>query len=179
MIPAMNGTPAEPTIVCPFLAYGEERDFRASVPDHRHRCFADSPAAPRALAHQAAYCLTPAFSGCPTFLDWARREAAPARDLVMPARTLRDTPVPRGGPATELGGEPREPRERSAAYPEVSAPSRPSGGPSREADDWAAAPPWVASLGREAAAPPGTRGRQVRERLGRRARLRGGGGASG
>jgi len=144
---------AEPAIVCPFLAYGEERDFRASVPDHRHRCFADSPAAPRALAHQAAYCLTSAFAGCPTFLDWARREAAPSRDLVAPGRTLRDASAPRGGIAPDAGGEPRE---RAASYPAVpAAPSpRPSSTPSREADDWAAAPPWVASSGREASTLP-------------------------
>ena len=30
-----------------------------------------------ALAHQAAYCLAAAFPACPTFADWARREAAP------------------------------------------------------------------------------------------------------
>jgi hypothetical protein len=65
-------TGTEREFVCPFVAYDEDRDFRASVPDHRHRCFAESPAASRALAHQAAYCLSPAFAGCPTFIDWAR-----------------------------------------------------------------------------------------------------------
>ena len=49
---------ADPQAVCPFVAFDDERDFRAPVPDHRHRCFAESPAAPRALAHQAAYCLS-------------------------------------------------------------------------------------------------------------------------
>ena len=70
----MDGAPA-----CPFVAFGDDRDSRAPSPDHRHRCFAESPPAPRALAHQEAYCLSSAFPVCPTFQDWARREAAHAR----------------------------------------------------------------------------------------------------
>lgn len=65
--------------VCPFVAFENDRDERASRPDHRHRCFADVRPATRALAHQEAYCLSPAFPACPTFQDWARREAARAR----------------------------------------------------------------------------------------------------
>ena len=70
----MDGAPA-----CPFVAFGDDRDGRSTSPDHRHRCFAESPPAPRALAHQEAYCLSSAFPVCPTFQDWARREAAHAR----------------------------------------------------------------------------------------------------
>ena len=83
MIGAMterNATGSERQVVCPFVAFDDDRDHRSSVPDHRQRCFAESPAAARALAHQAAYCLSSAFPGCPTFIDWARREAAPPKD---------------------------------------------------------------------------------------------------
>jgi hypothetical protein len=74
-LPHADGAPA-----CPFVAFDDDRDERASVPDHRHRCFAEPQPAPRALAHQEAYCLSSAFPVCPTFQDWARREAAHSRD---------------------------------------------------------------------------------------------------
>ena len=64
---------------CPFVAFEDERDERSTVPDHHHRCYAENPPAPRALAHQEAYCLSTAFPVCPTFQDWARRESARAR----------------------------------------------------------------------------------------------------
>jgi len=67
-------------IACPFVAFDDDRDERNTVPDHRHRCYAETPAAPRALAHQDAYCLAAAFPVCPIFQDWARREAAHARN---------------------------------------------------------------------------------------------------
>ena len=73
-LPSVDGPPA-----CPFIAFEDERDERASSPDHRHRCYAEVQPAPRALAHQEAYCLSSAFPVCPTFQDWARREAAQAR----------------------------------------------------------------------------------------------------
>jgi LysM repeat protein len=113
------------TIVCPFLAFGDDREYRGSVPDHRHRCFADSPAAPRALAHQAAYCLTGSFTGCPTFVDWARRESAPARDE-PPLRPRREPP-----------GSPRLAGREQEAPPFDTPPPR-SG---RDAG-WASPPPW-------------------------------------
>ncbi|HET7472716.1 MAG TPA: LysM domain-containing protein [Candidatus Limnocylindrales bacterium] len=81
-LPLADGAPA-----CPFVAFDDDRDERSSVPDHRHRCFAEAHPAPRALAHQEAYCLSSAFPVCPTFQDWARREAAHSRDAgraVMP-----------------------------------------------------------------------------------------------
>jgi len=64
---------------CPFVAFEDDRDERSTVPDHRHRCYAEVRPAPRALAHQEAYCLSSAFPVCPTFQDWARRESARAR----------------------------------------------------------------------------------------------------
>jgi len=73
-LPNPDGAPA-----CPFVAFDDDRDARSTAPDHRHRCFAEQTPAPRALAHQDAYCLSSAFPVCPAFQDWARREAAPAR----------------------------------------------------------------------------------------------------
>jgi len=73
-LPIVDGAPA-----CPFVAFEDDRDARAAVPDHRHRCYAEARPAPRALAHQEAYCLSSAFPVCPTFQDWARREAAHSR----------------------------------------------------------------------------------------------------
>src|SRR5215213_11733851 len=73
-LPIVDGAPA-----CPFVAFEDDRDERASSPDHRHRCYAEAKPAPRALAHQEAYCLSSSFPVCPTFQDWARREAARAR----------------------------------------------------------------------------------------------------
>jgi LysM domain-containing protein len=94
--------------VCPFVAFEHERDERATSPDHRHRCFAEPRPAPRAIAHQEAYCLSSAFPVCPTFQDWARREAASPRGAGIGAATAavaagaavqpsRNAPV-RGGP---------------------------------------------------------------------------------
>ena len=67
-------------MVCPFVAFADERDLRAAEPDHRHRCYAEPRPAPRALAHQTRYCLSPGFTSCPTFQDWATREAARVAD---------------------------------------------------------------------------------------------------
>jgi nucleoid-associated protein YgaU len=116
---------ADPQAVCPFVALDEDRDHRAPGPDHRHRCFAESPAAPRALAHQAAYCLSGSFAGCPTFVDWARREAAPVK-VDAAARSVR-----------EAGST------RAAVPPSVGPTSR-SGG---SAKDWTAPPPWGSAAG--------------------------------
>ncbi len=85
-LPIADGAPA-----CPFVAFEDERDERAATPDPRHRCYAETRPAPRALAHQEAYCLSSSFPVCPTFQDWARREAA---------RSRADSPRP-----VESGGE--------------------------------------------------------------------------
>jgi hypothetical protein len=66
-------------IACPFVAFEGDRDERSDRPDHRHRCYAEVRPAPRAAAHQEAYCLSAGFAACPSFQDWARREAARAR----------------------------------------------------------------------------------------------------
>ena len=47
---------------CPFVAFVDDRDERADVPDHRHRCYAEIRPAQRALAHQEAFCLSAGFA---------------------------------------------------------------------------------------------------------------------
>src|SRR5450759_2146068 len=130
----VDGAPA-----CPFVAFEDDRDGRALAPDHRHRCFAEPRPAPRALAHQQAYCLASAFAVCPTFQDWARREAAAARPGASEARPVREdvsvvTPVSTLLPP--LVGEPRH-----APTTDTPPPIPPRRNPQRE---WAAPPPWSA-----------------------------------
>jgi LysM repeat protein len=124
-LPIVDGAPA-----CPFVAFEDDRDARSTGPDHRHRCYAEVRAAPRALAHQEAYCLSSAFPACPTFQDWARREAAAAR------------PTDAAGVAGHEGdsGTPADSNRRN---------------PPR---DWAAPPPWLTGArptGRGSRAPLG------------------------
>lgn len=102
-LPIVDGAPA-----CPFVAFDDDRDERAASPDHRHRCYAEANPAPRALAHQEAYCLSSAFPVCPTFQDWARREAARSR-----ADAPRRTDPDRG----EAGQPQRNPPRNWAAPP--------------------------------------------------------------
>ncbi len=120
-LPIVDGAPA-----CPFVAFEDDRDARATGPDHRHRCFAEVRPAPRALAHQEAYCLSSAFPVCPTFQDWARREAAQAR--ADEASRLPDDDVA-SGPGRPPGGV-TDPGGSSSVHRN----------PHR---DWAAPPPWV------------------------------------
>jgi len=112
---------------CPFVAFEEDRDGRATSPDHRHRCYAEVRAAPRALAHQEAYCLTSAFPVCPTFQDWARREAAQARASQEPIQ-------PPSFPGSEVSPVISD---REGGHPFDS--EEPHRNPPR---DWAAPPPW-------------------------------------
>jgi hypothetical protein len=133
-LPIVDGAPA-----CPFVAFDDDRDGRATAPDHRHRCFAEAVPAPRALAHQDAYCLSPAFAVCPAFQDWARREAARARPgaastAPAEARPAREeTPTP--APMPPLEREARHaPADAGGSIPARRPPAR----------DWAAPPPWTA-----------------------------------
>ena len=89
---------ADSATACPFVAFEDDRDERATVPDHRHRCYADVRPSPRALAHQEAYCLSSSFPVCPTFQDWARRESARARADAQ-AREDADAADRAAGPA--------------------------------------------------------------------------------
>jgi nucleoid-associated protein YgaU len=146
----------EPTptgaLACPFVAFEDDRDARADAPDHRHRCYAEIRPAPRAIAHQEAFCLSPGFAACPTFQDWARREAArakPAGDrselagLARPGRSQDasnasdddDQYAGSGAGYAALGG--------GAVPPSSSRPGDAGAGRSKSRD-WAAPPAWVA-----------------------------------
>jgi hypothetical protein len=128
-LPIVDGAPA-----CPFVAFEDDRDERATSPDHRHRCYAETQPAPRALAHQEAYCLSSAFPVCPTFQDWARREAARARaDAARPAPT-RDAPTDADAAAAAAAGAGLSASQRN---------------PPR---NWAAPPPWMSRRGGSQAA---------------------------
>jgi LysM repeat protein len=108
-------------MACPFIAFEDDRQRRSTMPDHRHRCYAERPPAARAISHQQGYCLTGNFPACPTFQDWARREAARgvAGEIEeAPAGRREDAlaflPQASGGPTgreTGGGGHPSE------AYP--------------------------------------------------------------
>jgi LysM repeat protein len=136
-LPAVDSAPA-----CPFVAFEDDREARATSPDHRHRCYAELVPSPRAAAHQEAYCLSSAFPVCPTFQDWARREAAHARgEGDRPRAALTAQP--------ESDGD-RDPRRRDD--PDVDAedagethPAGPGDLPIRRNPprDWAAPPPWA------------------------------------
>jgi len=91
-LPIVDGAPA-----CPFVAFDDDRDERASAPDTRHRCYAEVRPAPRAQAHQDAYCLSSAFALCPTFQDWARREGARVREQPTAESLVTEEP-PRRNP---------------------------------------------------------------------------------
>ena len=128
-----RGLPTEGAPACPFVAFEDDRDGRATAPDHRHRCFAEPRPAPRALAHQEAYCLSSAFPVCPTFQDWARREAAAAR----PAAGERVRRPARSRPRAGRCRPRREPRTTDAGRARSPRLGRPT------QRDWAAPPPWV------------------------------------
>ena len=86
---------------CPFVALELDRDRRSDRPDYRHRCYAEQVPAPRTVAHQERYCLSPNFSGCPIFQAWAVRAAA------------RPVPIPGGVSASARGAEPAHEIEAS------------------------------------------------------------------
>lgn len=139
----MDGAPA-----CPFVAFGDDREARSTSPDHRHRCFAESPPAPRALAHQEAYCLSSAFPVCPTFQDWARREAAHARGAGERAETAPTAVASAAAAPFDRHAVPDEPDIESTAdagrYDPPPAEPPVERNPPR---DWAAPPPWATKPG--------------------------------
>jgi LysM repeat protein len=129
-LPSVDGSPA-----CPFVAFEDDRDERSTSPDHRHRCFAeDGPPAPRAAAHQEAYCLSSAFPVCPTFQAWARREAARAK-TTEPSERERDQRAMAG-----MTGADEWTRPPTSSEPVEAVESTPRRNPPR---DWAAPPPWA------------------------------------
>ncbi len=129
---------------CPFVAFEDDRETRATSPDHRHRCYAELVPSPRAAAHQEAYCLSSAFPVCPTFQDWARREAAHARGegerpraAPMAQPEAEDEEAPTAAPAGGRGHDEDDRRPRQVLPPEEPPVRR---NPPR---DWAAPPPWA------------------------------------
>jgi LysM domain len=157
-----ESAPVERAATCPFVAFEDDRDERSERPDHRHRCYADLRPSPRAIAHQEAFCLSSGFPACPTFQDWARREAAKAR------RTADEAAAASAAVAASasVDAAPRtadDPADVASGWsePEPGVPTAgvsPSDGPSRDeplADDgwlyrprpanrkWAEPPPWA------------------------------------
>lgn len=130
-LPLADGAPA-----CPFVAFDDDRDARATGPDHRHRCYAEVRPAPRALAHQEAYCLSSAFPVCPTFQDWARREAAQAKAAADHEPGETDRPE---------GRDPTGPPEPIDSSPPGVQPERPDSLGRNPPRSWAAPPPWLSS----------------------------------
>jgi len=161
-----DGAPA-----CPFVAFEDDRDERSDRPDHRHRCYAEVHPAPRAIAHQEAYCLSSAFAVCPTFQEWAQREAARTRGAAgsavpPPGATVamsgvdehrHDTQAerpPDGDDAARSRAEPAAewqgpPPATHAERDDGPAPLPPPRNPPR---DWAAPPPWATGPGMSAGA---------------------------
>lgn len=89
---------------CPFVALELDRDRRSERPDSRHRCYAEPVPAPRTIAHQERFCLSPNFSGCLIFQDWAVRAAARSVPLSQGYEGgRRATPEPRAGAAGAAG----------------------------------------------------------------------------
>jgi LysM repeat protein len=98
-----SGSPFESPRACPFVALELDRDRRSDKPDYRHRCFAEPSPAPRSIAHQDAYCLSPNFAACPIFQDWATRAAA--RPVATPKSATLSGPAAAAGAAAGLAGE--------------------------------------------------------------------------
>ena len=153
-LPSADASPA-----CPFVAFEDERDERADRPDHRHRCYAEPEPAPRALAHQEAYCLSSAFPVCPTFQEWARREAAHARAGGTPTPTpigaTVTPPGPESGDAPDDGAPDAEDDAWERRRDERPIEERPRRNPPR---DWAAPPPWASGAGGAGAGAAGAAG---------------------
>jgi hypothetical protein len=127
------------------VAFEDDREARATSPDHRHRCYAELVPSPRASAHQEAYCLSSAFPVCPTFQDWARREAAHARgEGERPRAAPKATPEADTRPIAARLDAPDRDEDDEAPPPRHPAPPVPDlpirRNPPR---DWAAPPPWA------------------------------------
>ncbi|MBP1706184.1 MAG: LysM domain, partial [Chloroflexi bacterium] len=91
------------------------------------------------------------------FIDWARREAAPARDVVPQSRTLRDAPAARGAGGAGAGVE-----APGRATPfAVGTTPEPGAAGAVAADDWAAGPPWVTATRPDAIPEPSELGYPV------------------
>ncbi len=89
---------------CPFVALDGDRDQRLTVPDPMHRCFAEPTPKARSMGHQANFCLTPAFTGCPIFLDWASRVAADVVETLPAGAAAAASAAAGSGGAAALSG---------------------------------------------------------------------------
>ncbi len=169
MIASMTerGLPSvDDAVACPFVAFEKDREGRSTSPDRRHRCYAEPVPTSRAAAHQEAYCLSSSFPVCPTFQDWARREAAQATKTRGSARPAAAATASAARPRPEAASQAADESAldstdefASEAGDEVADghghghdPDEPSHqGPDDEPPiirnpprDWAAAPPWAA-----------------------------------
>jgi hypothetical protein len=135
-LPSVDSAPA-----CPFVAFEDDREGRATSPDHRHRCYAELVPSPRAAAHQEAYCLSSAFPVCPTFQDWARREAAHARgEGERPRAAPKAVPETAGRAAAASDTDLDDPEDESPQAHATGDDPPIRRNPPR---DWAAPPPWA------------------------------------
>jgi len=121
---------------CPFVALELDRDRRSERPDSRHRCYAEPVPAPRTIAHQERFCLSPNFSGCPIFQDWAVRAAA--RSVPLPQGYeggRRPTPEPRAVGAAGMADAAQVSMSPSESVPSADDPSlsQPAGAQPEEA----------------------------------------------
>jgi LysM repeat protein len=160
---AASGTPFEAARACPFVALELDRDRRADKPDYRHRCFAEPTPAPRSIAHQEAYCLSPNFPGCPVFQDWAVRAAARPVGGAAPGSTSGPALVG-GAVAAAAGAAAAAPSTHNstdgAASPDVSSQTGDPGGgssgsPNRLAPEDISMSPAAATAAAAAAASTG------------------------
>ena len=162
-----RGLPSvDDAVACPFVAFEKDREGRSTSPDRRHRCYAEPVPASRAAAHQEAYCLSSSFPVCPTFQDWARREAAQATKTrgrarataatTLTASTVRPTPeaASRAGDesaldgidefASEAGDEVADGNDHDPGEPRYQGPDDEPPIIRNPPRDWAAPPPWAA-----------------------------------
>ncbi|MET1231882.1 MAG: LysM peptidoglycan-binding domain-containing protein [Candidatus Limnocylindrales bacterium] len=95
-------------LACPFVAFEHDQARRSVEPDRRHRCYAETVPAPRAISHQTTYCLSSGFAACPTFRAWAQRTAARQAEeryeaSSRPAREVPVAPMPQAADPAAMG----------------------------------------------------------------------------
>ncbi len=172
----MEQTPQSPVggpNACPFLALEFDRDRRSDSPDYRHRCYAEPTPAPRAIAHQEQFCLSPRFTACPIFQDWATRSAA----RPVPAGAAGEEPgpapesVPAEAPVVDAAGAEESAGEEQLAAFESDADEQPAApptsdqqpaGPTGPPPGEVAAAPLAPTAGEEPAVPAFLSGRSAR-----------------
>jgi LysM repeat protein len=119
---AASGSPFPSPRACPFVALELDRDRRSERPDYRHRCFAEPAPAPRSIAHQESYCLSPNFAACPIFQDWAVRAAAAPVAARVSTPTGQTTAAASGAAAgAPADDEPEAARDEPATEPPLTA----------------------------------------------------------